>query len=673
MTGQKLGRFEIIREIGKGAMGVVYLAHDPRIDRKIAIKMVSIPPGVSPEEAREARHRFVREAQAAGKLTHPNIITIYDVVEEPERTYIAMEYIDGETLEAHTRPGARLPLSRILSLISQACSALDYAHKSQVIHRDIKPANLMLLKGDLLKITDFGLAKNPDANLTQAGVLIGTPNYMSPEQISGRPMDGRSDFFSLGVVLYELLTSERPFGGDTISTIIYRILYEEPRPPRILNEKLPPSFDLILKRALAKDPADRFQNGEQFAEALNSYSTYHLKRPVLGVNSTLRMGREESSSLPVRPRERERSYPRAVPTPSVPVFAGQPVKVAAFAVLVILALLMFPRQIHEATQGDVLVRGSSKQALSQDKAGFAMPGFGSSSNQAPVPSRGGPQAQVQTREGTEIYLDRLKMSGNVIKLPESDEVEHTLLAIDGCREESRLFKGSEMKESYDLTELKPRVGALSIDSRPSKAQVFLDQKPLGTTPLIIPDYKACETHTFTLKKENYRDHQLTFGEETKWADLSQTLASVTLSEIPQGFVRFEPPPPYGLEVTLGDKPVPLKDGVMTLPEGESTVVLRSRDVIFKASKKVEVKGGKTLGVKMDWLGTGKLTVQAEPSNCRIFVDGFELGFPPVVNQDIVAGPHEIRVVPEDHADQAQSRTLTIERGVTSVEKFAFNF
>jgi hypothetical protein len=544
-----------------------------------------------------------------------------------------------------------------------------------VIHRDIKPANLMLLKGDFLKITDFGLAKNPDANLTQAGVLIGTPNYMSPEQISGRPMDGRSDFFSLGVVLYELVTGERPFGGDTISTIIYRILYEEPRPPRILNEKLPPGFDQVLKRALAKDPADRFQDGAQFADALNNYSTYHLNRPAAGVDTTLRMGRGEgaTSAIPPRLRARERPYPRAVPAPSAPVFAGQPFKVAAFILLVLLGLVLFPRRVHEVTPGDVLARGTSQKSVPQDQAGFGIPKLGALPPRAPLPIPRGPQARVTIHEGTELFLDSLKMSGNVIKLPESDDVEHTLLAVAGCREDSRLFKGSEMKESYDLTELKPKIGTLSIDSKPSRAQIYLDRKPLGTTPVTLPNYNACETHTFTLKKENYRDHQLTFGEETTWAYLSQTLASVTLSEIPQGFAQFEPPPPFAIEVSLGDKQVPLKDGVMTLPEGSNIVVLRSRAVIYKSSLKVEVKGGKTLAVKVGWPGTGKLTVQAEPSNCKIFVDGVDLGFPPVVNQDIVAGDHEIRVVPEDHADQAQTRSLTIERGVTTVEKFAFNF
>ena len=678
MTGQKLGRFEIIREIGKGAMGVVYLAHDPRIDRKIAIKMISIPAGVSSEEAREAQHRFVREAQAAGKLTHPNIITIYDVVEEADRTYIAMEYIDGETLEAHTRPGGQLPLSKILSVISQACSALDYAHHHEVIHRDIKPANLMLLKGDLLKVTDFGLAKNPDANLTQAGVLVGTPNYMSPEQISGRPMDGRSDFFSLGVVLYELLTGERPFGGDTISTIIYRILYEEPRPPRILNEKLPPAFDAILKRALAKDPDDRFQNGTQFSDALGNYSTFHLKRPVSFASPTLRMGGEENGSLAPSPRARRktRPAPRSGPRPSPPVFAGQPFKVGAFILLVLVGLLIFPRRVHEMTQTDARSASISQPPVTQNQAGFGLvSGLGAAHAPVVPPQPAERQAEVKINAGTDLFQDNKKLNEPKVRLKDSDEEEHTLLAVAGCREGSYLFKGSELKSSYDLTELKPRVGDLQIDSKPTKVQVLLDGKLLGTTPYKLANYNACETHTFTLKMDSYRDFQKTFDEKSTWNDITQTLERVTLSEIPPGFARFEPAPPFALEATVAGKPVTLKDGIMTLLEGSQTVLLRSEQVLYKYSLKIDITGGKTQSVKMLWPGKGKLTVQAEPSNCKVWVDDFDLGAPPILDQDIVAGKHEIRVLPEDPnlADRAQRRDVTIEPGQPTVEKFALNF
>jgi predicted Ser/Thr protein kinase len=673
MTGQKLGRFEIIREIGKGAMGVVYLAHDPKIDRKIAIKMISIPPGVSPQEARETRHRFVREAQAAGKLTHPNIITIYDVVEEADRSYIAMEFIDGDTLEAHTKPGTLLPLDKVLSVISQACLALDYAHQNQVIHRDIKPANLMLLKGDLLKITDFGLAKSPDTNLTQDGVLIGTPNYMSPEQISGRPMDGRSDFFSLGVVLYELTTGERPFGGDTISTIIYRILYEEPRPPRILNEKLPPAFDRILRRALAKDPAERFQNGGQFIEALTNYSTYHLKRPLAAGTTTVRVGREEAATPALRPREKPRAYPRGVTAAPAPMFAGQPFKVAAFIVLVLLALVLFPRRIPDEQQAVVPV-SAQHQSDAPSEAGFGLPKLDSARVPAPsVPPPPGPQGKLEFGSGTRIFLDGSEYKDLALKLPAEDPREHTLLAVDGCRETALLIKASELKDSYDLTDLKPKVADLSIDSKPPKAEVFLDGKPLGEAPIRISEFNACDKHTFLLKKENYKEFTWTTDGSKPWSDIVGTLSKVTLSEIPQGMAQFEPKPPYALEVYLDDKKLEYKDGTVTLPEGSHTLVLKSPDVLYRSTQKVTITGGKTQPVKVGWLGLGKLTVQAEPSNCRIFVDGFDLGAPPLLNQDIVAGEHEVKVVPEGHLDQAQIKPASIEVGVTTQVQFRFNF
>ncbi|HKQ96628.1 MAG TPA: serine/threonine-protein kinase, partial [Candidatus Polarisedimenticolia bacterium] len=261
MTPKNLGRFEILREIGRGAMGQVFLAHDPKIDRQVAIKTIAMPPGTPEDEAIETGRRFLREAQAAGRLLHPNIVTIFDVGEENGVSFIAMEYIDGETLDKHARPGTLLAPGEVLALVTQAAGALDVAHAAGVIHRDIKPANLMRLKDGTLKITDFGLAKNPSANLTQSGVLLGTPSYMSPEQIQGHDLDGRSDLFSLGVVLYELLTGVRPFDADSISTIIYRVMYEDPRPPAAHNPALPGEVNLVLERLLAKDKNRRHASG----------------------------------------------------------------------------------------------------------------------------------------------------------------------------------------------------------------------------------------------------------------------------------------------------------------------------------------------------------------------------------------------------------------------------
>ncbi|HEV8334814.1 MAG TPA: serine/threonine-protein kinase [Candidatus Polarisedimenticolia bacterium] len=672
MDTKTLGRFEIIREIGKGAMGVVYLAHDPKIDRRIAIKTIAIPPGVSDEEAREARHRFVREAQAAGKLTHPNIITVYDVVEEKDLSYIAMEYIEGETLESRTRPGSLLPLPRVLALMAQACAALDYAHKNQVIHRDIKPANLMLMGGDLLKITDFGLAKSPQANLTQAGVLIGTPNYMSPEQISGRPMDGRSDFFSLGVVLYELLTGERPFSGDTISTIIYRILYEEPRPPRILNGKLPPAFDGILKRALAKEPAERFQTGAEFIDAMNNYSTYHLKVKIAPGPPTLKVGKEEAGPRPV-PLERTAARLRRFPPAKVPFFAGQPFKIAAFTTILLAAVLLFPRSVHEVDKEDARppVAGAA-HVSEQSQAGFGFPAI-AKPPAAPLSKQPQNQAKVVVKPGTHLYLDNSELQDPVLILPEGDSNEHDLQAVLGCRQNKILVKGSSLLAKYDMLDLPPKVEDLPIDSNPRGAKVIMDGKELGKTPYVVPRYNACEPHTFELRKENYQQWVRHFDENSTWKEISDLMGGVGLSEIPPGYARLESMPSFPLEAYEGKTPIPIRDGTLTLAEGKHNLTFKSSKVFFSTTRSVQITGSKTIALKQAWPGVGLLTVQAEPSNCKIYVDGEFLDYPPINGHEIAAGEHVITAVPDTDPSQAQKKQVTIEAGKSAEPlRFIFN-
>ncbi len=619
----------------------------------------------------------------ADQRTEDRDITIYDVVEDPQRTYIAMEYIDGVTLETFTKPGSLLPLSKVLSVITQACSALDYAHKSQVIHRDIKPANLMLVKGDLLKVTDFGLAKKPDANLTQAGVLIGTPNYMSPEQISGKPMDGRSDFFSLGVVLYELLTGERPFGGDTISTIIYRILYDEPRPPRIVNEKLPPAFDQILKRALAKEPADRFQSGAEFADALSNYSTYHLKRPVSTGAPTLRVGREEGPTV-LRPRDRARAYPRSVPAPSIPLFAGQPLKIAACVLLAIAGLVMFPRRVHEIDQSELRAARSPDARSEAAQAGFSTP-FGApvAAPQAKYPSTG-PEARIQVEAGTELYLDGNRLPRPLLKLPESDEKEYQLLAVKGCRQRSTLVTLRDFKDDYDLRDLEPAQGTVRVESTPSGAAVILDGKPAGKTPTAVP-IQTCEKHSLRLVLKDYREKRFEFAEDAPLSRISVDLGfdpkkgkqiPIDLEKIPMGIAQLEPPPPFPLEATFvsaeGKSMSPeVKDGALSLPEGKHQLQLVNAKVRFKRTIEVEIVGDEARSVRVEWPSLGKLSVQAEPSNCKVYVDGIFLDNPPVFEHPLVAGEHEIKVVPETDPDHQQARKITIESGLTRLEKFTF--
>lgn len=263
------GRYEILAELGRGSMGVVYQARDPKIDRIVAIKTFTLN-GEDDDET-EFRERFIIEAQAAGRLSHPGIVTVYDVAEDPNNNtpYIVMEYVAGQTLKKLLTPSApKFSLETTLRLAQEIAEALAYAHSQGVVHRDIKPANIIVSEDGHAKIMDFGVAKLDLSLRTQAGVLMGTPAYMSPEQLTGLPVDGRSDIFSLGVVLYTMLAGYRPFQGTGANTIGFKVVNSEPMPPTTLNPSLPGEVDRIVARAIAKDAESRYQNGKVMAADL---------------------------------------------------------------------------------------------------------------------------------------------------------------------------------------------------------------------------------------------------------------------------------------------------------------------------------------------------------------------------------------------------------------------
>jgi predicted Ser/Thr protein kinase len=267
---QRLGRYQLEREIGRGAMGVVYLGRDTAINRAVAIKAIPLASEFSESELTEARSRFFREAETAGRLNHPNIVTIYDVGEERGLAYIAMEYLKGRHLSEYATATNLLPPRKVLELIGRTADALGFAHKQQVVHRDIKPANIMYDPStDVLKITDFGIARLSGAGSTRTGIVLGTPSFMSPEQLEGRTVTGHSDLFSLGVSLFQLLTGQLPFTADSMTGLMQRIA-EAPHPPlRAIRPDLPACVESIIDRALAKNPDARFDSGAQMAAALD--------------------------------------------------------------------------------------------------------------------------------------------------------------------------------------------------------------------------------------------------------------------------------------------------------------------------------------------------------------------------------------------------------------------
>ncbi len=265
----RIGRFEILAELGHGAMGTVYKARDPQLDRIVAIKTLRVNLGLSPEQLAAYTRRFYQEAMAAGRLSHPNIVAVYDVVEIEDTPYIVMEYVEGQTLSRLMAAEAPLPLERAVEMARQVCGALEYAHARGVVHRDIKPSNILVAGGRQMKVGDFGIARIVGKKLTQTGALLGSPSYMSPEQVRGREVDGRSDIFSLGVVLYEALTGADAFPGENPSTVLYNIVHQAPVPIPERNPAVFPALDAVVLRALAKEPEQRYPTARAFADALS--------------------------------------------------------------------------------------------------------------------------------------------------------------------------------------------------------------------------------------------------------------------------------------------------------------------------------------------------------------------------------------------------------------------
>ena len=269
MRQEKIGRYVVIETLARGGMGVVYKAKDPLIDRVVAIKTLGL--GLSPIEAETFRSRFAREAQSAGRLNHPHIVTIHDMGESDDGgAYIAMEFLEGRTLRDILDSGVVLSPAAIADIIVQVADGLAFAHRNDVVHCDIKPANIMVLENGTVKIMDFGIARLPTGSRTFAGNVLGSPRYISPEQIVGRPVDARSDIFAVGAVLYEALTGVPPFAGTAIDEILYQVINEKPVAPSLRNKSLPASFDPIVERAMAKHPDDRYQRAEEVAVALRA-------------------------------------------------------------------------------------------------------------------------------------------------------------------------------------------------------------------------------------------------------------------------------------------------------------------------------------------------------------------------------------------------------------------
>jgi serine/threonine-protein kinase len=266
-----LGRYQIEKELGKGAMGVVYLGKDPKIGRIVAIKTMALAQEFEPDELEDVKERFFREAETAGRLNHPNIVTMYDAGEEHDLAFIAMEFLKGEDLAPYVKPDTLLELPKVIDIVIKVAEALDYAHSQNVVHRDIKPANIMYeMETASVKVTDFGIARITDSSKTKTGMVLGTPSYMSPEQLSGKKVEGQSDLFSLGVMTYQMTTGQLPFTGDSMATLMFKIANELHASASTINPAISQCLSDIIDRMLEKDTERRYARGSEIAKDLRA-------------------------------------------------------------------------------------------------------------------------------------------------------------------------------------------------------------------------------------------------------------------------------------------------------------------------------------------------------------------------------------------------------------------
>ena len=522
MTLEKVGRYAIIGELGKGAMGVVYRATDPTIGRTVALKTMRLD--VHGLDAEEMLARFRNEARLAGVLNHPNIVTIYDAGETDGLFYIAMEYIEGETLHHLLQQRRVLPVEQVIDLATQVCAGLDEAAAHQVVHRDVKPANIMIVPDGSVKIMDFGIAKS-GGGMTSTNQVLGTPNYMSPEQVKGKALDGRSDLFSFGVILYEMVTGEKPFIGDNVTTIIYKILNEAPTPPRDLDVAVHPVLSDIIMKTLAKAPEDRFQQGAELVHALLNYQsmtgaedpTTAIPSGSFAITGGLKPAGLDSSSMRVSGASAQFSggnggaaaaaapARRLTPRPfaSRPLaakaaaarsnFKSVPAMVAGIGLLVVIAFSAIISYVHLS---QVQQRAEMVRLLARQRAESTTPPPGALS---PAPAQLAPATNPQSQP-------------------------------NGKGRKGRGHGGAASGRQKSNT-----LGEVVIGSTPPGARIQIDGRPLAglRTPFtatgLLPGL-----HTFTFAKPGYwgetRMVQVTAGKKTKLeARLSRASASSTKS------------------------------------------------------------------------------------------------------------------------------------------------
>jgi hypothetical protein len=610
-TRPRIGKYVITGRIGKGGMGQVYRGHDEGLDRDIAVKTLTIQGNLEDE----SRQRFNIEARAAAKLQHPNIVTVFELGEDHGMPFIAMELLPGWDLEALIRSGEALLLPEKLDVMIQVCRGLQFAHEHHVVHRDIKPSNIRLLDDGTVKIMDFGIAKLANTHgVTRTGMMVGTVHYMCPEAIQGQPVDGRSDVFSAGVILFELLAGRRPFEGEGATEVLYKIVQEKP-PALPDTGALTGELQDIVGRALAKNPADRYPSAAHLADDLAELRqrvdalatpTSDVMESILAARQLVRQGRVDEGVTRLR-------------------------------------------EMVEKTPGSVearrALRAACREAARKSKPAEAEPDFPELTYQM-----GATRMQATTLlpepKGSTTQADAAAMG-------------RTLLIAGGAVLACAVFAGIILLLRPSPPPSKPNGGqateapATPVPNRqatpdgPSVKMVSLRllSEPPGAT-VAVDGAPADGKTPSTVSVDSNKVHQLAFsleGYQTRRVPMAVGAppeVKVILSPLgPPGSLKVASS--YPVEVTVGGRVLAKAETspTITLPAGRHSVSIAAPGVFLRTTRDVEVQGG---GIaRIDLPGLGELNIQANPDNCQIFVDGSFVDYPPILKKPVVAGHHTV--------------------------------
>ena len=603
-------------------MGVVYQGFDPVIGRTVAIKTM-LPVGLTHQEFEEYRARFKQEAMAAGILAHPNIITIYDFGDDNGVLYLAMEFLEGKSLEAIVQEQTILPIETILPIYDQICSALDHAHRNEIVHRDIKPANIVILQNGLVKITDFGIAKMMAMGMTQAGQMLGTPNYMSPEQVKGRQVDGRADIFSLGVILYELVTGEKPFAGQNITTVIYKIINENPIPPRELDGSIPAGLNYVITKALAKKPDERYQTCRELAEDLRNYK--NLADSVVG------QGTMVFKAAPASREVAEPAPPEPIQTPPPPAPPPQSVSPSVEETPIGSSLNVDVIPPHAPRQQSipqiawvlgalfvVAIMGGLTYFIALRPRSQPITPVAAPKVITETPTQNTPPPVTPT---TQAGAPATATSAPVIS------VTPTPTKIAGTSNQEHPAHAAAMK-----------VGQLMVSANVNGAKIFVDGRsdPSWVTPYTIPDLPV-GVHDVEISMDGYDS-----SEQSVTVESGQTVNLVGNLSAPRAEFDITTKPP-GVEILIDGKSYGPSPVHATLAPGDHTYTVKQAGAV-PYENRVTLKSGEiisktiTLGVA---IATGIVEVRTIPPGATVTADGALVGGQTPTSFRLSPGTHKL--------------------------------